>query len=400
MIINRKKIFTISLTNIKLLCWYIINIFLIWSVLFSKLNIISNLCLLGLCFLSWNILHAKEKKLSYFLIFFVLVLTAYSIIACNSIPKIIRFALIIFFVGFSYFIKLPLDKILKGFKWIALPYCLFLIICEVIIIGFLDEGYMSYIRNEVVIGNGLGDVYPKYGNFYAIQLRGTALLPFIFMLSFIVPLFKRKDVLCKIILLAGIIIAGNFAYLLGIGIFFIFLFINNKLNIKQWFNRFIVFLFCAVSLGPFIFTFINNQIEQKKEISNATRIDQAEVLISNMSSSPITALFGMGLGNNINIKTNYRDYSDNDYFELQSLYFLNQMGVLPFFIFLLYNIYCSLKYIKYRKGILLYISYIFYALANPYILDTTQIIVIITLVSLRIISKNTDSIRITNLKSI
>lgn len=123
-------------------------------------------------------------------------------------------------------------------------------------------------------------------------------------------------------------------------------------------------------------------MESKKEVSNATRVDQATVLVEDMSDDIVGILFGKGLGHTVSRKTDFRDYTGNIYYELQTIYFMNQLGLIPFICFLCLNIYFTLKYIKYRKYIILYIAYVIYAVTNPYILNTNQVVVIITLVSL------------------
>ncbi len=87
-----------------------------------------------------------------------------------------------------------------------------------------------------------------------------------------------------------------------------------------------------------------------------------------MSENIITILFGQGLGNKIDIKTQWKDYSDNIYYELQSLYIMNQVGILFFTWFVIINILLSKYFIKYKILLIAYVSYIFYALFNPYFL--------------------------------
>lgn len=374
--------YSLTYTKIKIICWFIIVVFLIWAIFFSSFNLISNVALLSLVFLSWRSLGNDKIYLSLILITFVLFLSAYSLILENQPTKILRFGLILFFVGYAYFIKLPLKPLLNVLKYVSIPYCVFLVIAEMYLLFFLDPNFMPYLRNEIILSHGLGDVYPKYGNFYAIQLRGTAILPFIFMLSFITDLFKSKIKLYRFILILGIIISGNFSYLLGLVVFFCIIFFNKSYTLQSWSHNFIKLAVLIIFIGPFLLNFVDKQIEEKKEVSNATRIDQAEVLIRDLSSSPLTLLFGKGLGNNIEVKTKYRDYSNADYYELQTLYFFNQLGIIPFILFIIYNVYCTIKYVKSRKGYILYISYLIYACANPYLLDTTQVVVIITLVNL------------------
>ncbi|MCH5231054.1 MAG: hypothetical protein J1F43_04590, partial [Muribaculaceae bacterium] len=342
----------------------------------------SNISLILLCFLSWPKLSENSKKISIISILCIAVLSSYSLIIFNQPSRILRFSLIIFFVIFSYFIALPRDKCLKALTVTAISYSIFLIALEIFLIFFCNEVVANQIRNVYVIPNGLGDVYPKYGRFYAIQLLGTAAIPFVFMLSITYPIVKKRLRLCQLILLAGVVIAGNFAYLLAIGFYFIIRFIDQKATLNKWRNRFLFVLFIIIFSFPYIYTFISNTLEEKKEESNAIRMDQAEVLISDLSNSIPEFIFGKGLGHTINVKTKWRDYTDNDYFELQALYFFNQLGFIPFFIFVLFNIYLTFRYIKDKKAKELYLAYLLYSVTNPYIFSTNQVVVIITLVSI------------------
>lgn len=141
--------------------------------------------------------------------------------------------------------------------------------------------------------------------------------------------------------------------------------------------------FCLVSLLFLVFftaSYVSNLIEAKSEYSNPTRIDQANLLLEDLSENPF---WGGGLGNTVNVITEYRDYTDNIYFELQSIYFLNQMGLFYFMFFILFNVVFSLYFIKYPSLFLAYFSYVFYAFFNPYFFDTSHIVVILVLVSLR-----------------
>lgn len=118
----------------------------------------------------------------------------------------------------------------------------------------------------------------------------------------------------------------------------------------------------------------------KRDVSLGTRYDQAEVLMDNLSESATTFVLGQGLGNLVDVVTPFRDYSDMVYYELQALYFFNQMGVLNFVLFILVNIYLAFKTIRYPQLLFVYLCYVVYAVTNPYILDTIHFVVIISLV--------------------
>jgi hypothetical protein len=181
--------------------------------------------------------------------------------------------------------------------------------------------------------SGWGDVYTFTGNLWKIQIMGNALLPFAFFISFIYYQKKLRILLLFIFALA-ILFAGNFAFLLGIilfsGLYCIY--------IKRWsLQKIVIDGFFGIILLSIItipaYTYLTNIIEKKAISSNPTRIDQANVLIDNMAENIYTILFGQGLGNQINVKTQWRDYSHSIYYELQALYIMNQVGIIFFSFF-------------------------------------------------------------------
>ena len=368
--------------HIESICWWIINLILVFTFLFKQFTFLSNIALLVLLICRYKTLQYSHKRSIILCGLFVLFLSSYSIILHNNISNIIRFSIILFFICAAYFLKLPKRILIPPLRFSALALSIILILGEFYMIFFFDRSNSALLRN-FLISNGLGDIYPKYGFFYAIQLVGTAALPFIFMLSFIEnSLFKNNKWFCRILLFSGVIIAGNFGFLVAIFFFLFCIYSSVKTTYRSLLNKIIILSVFFIMAGPYIFNFVSKTLESKKEESNAIRIDQASVLMNDMSSNVGTLIFGTGVGHTLDVKTRFRDYTDNVYYELQSLYFLNQMGILFFLLFILINIYFAFKYIAFPKLLLLYLSYILYAITNPYILNTNQVVVIITLASL------------------
>ena len=83
----------------------------------------------------------------------------------------------------------------------------------------------------------------------------------------------------------------------------------------------------------------------------------------------------------MDVTTHFRSYVGATYYELQVLYILNQLGVIPILLFILVNILFVFKYMPDTKIKMVYAGYILYAITNPYIIDTNQVVVIITLLS-------------------
>jgi len=229
---------------------------------------------------------------------------------------------------------------------------------------------------------GWGDVYTYDGFFYRIQIKGNALIPFAFFLTFLKDYtFKYRKILQSVLFISSII-AGNFAFLIGIFVFFIFWYLFNNLNKRKIINKIIILSFISLfSIGPNL-KYTQETLERKSGYSLGTRDDQKNVLLTDMQENISTFLLGKGLGNNVKIKTFFRDYTDNTYFELQVIYFFNQLGLVNSLIFFCFLLYLSINKIFYKDLLFIYFCYIIYAVTNPYILDTTQIVVILILISI------------------
>lgn len=337
--------------------------------------VIGNIALFLLFFLS---IPKYKPVLNHTLV--ILFLIGYSLCLSNKPSLIIRFAVAIWFILGAYYVKLPC-QIVKVLFIVTLLHCAFLLIFEcVLFILYSPDNYLP-IRH-FFLNQGWGDVFFR-GVYYKIQIKGNALLPFVYLLSYVTNIFpSKRKCFYRLVYLLCTIIAGNFAFLISLFVFhFVHYFLKVK-NQKQLRRKFAILLLFIFTLAPYIVQHVNTTLDQKKDISLGTRSDQATVLLEDMSQNMGYSMLGKGLGNTLNVKTKFRDYTDNIYFEVQALYFLNQLGFLFFFIFVLYNIELSIKYIKKRKLLFVYCCYVIYAFTNPYILDTNHIIVIVTLVAI------------------
>ena len=293
-----------------------------------------------------------------------------------------RFTLILLFLCLAPFIKLKIEPIAKVIFYCSFPFVIFIILFELWMILFTDSTTAGVIRG-FVIESGMGDVY-TFGGLYRIQLSGTGCLLAFYMLSYVTNMFPQKHlVLCRLMYVAAIIFAGNFAFIIGLVIFHLLYAAIQKIKKKKLLNYSIVALLLLILILPYIVSYLQNTIEQKSAESNAERLFQTEALVSDLSSSFGSLLFGRGLGNIVEIKGGFRDYSvQGDYYELQSLYFMNQMGLIFFGLFLVFNIWVTVYKIPNVKGRIVYISYIAYGLFNPYILNTLHVVVLLVLCNL------------------
>ncbi|WP_429069048.1 O147 family O-antigen polymerase [Aeromonas veronii] len=319
----------------------------------------------------------------------LILFTYYSLHLGNEPELVTRFFLVMCFVILSYHIdpkSIRIDTFfVKWFLYLLLLQAIIVILIEIyMVVEFGTKPYgavRSYFLNS-----GFGDVY-TYGNgFYKVQIKGNALLPVAFMLSFIQTMGhkKIKYILISITLFVAIIFAGNFAFQLSAFAFttlHLMRFFLKQGNMKFVFPMSMLLLFLTIA---FAVPYAKDVIESKSggaSSSIGTRYDQLNVLIDDLTATTSTTLFGQGLGHTINISTFARDYSSYIYYELQSIYILNQVGIFVFIIFLVLNVYLSFKKIKSSKVRWIYLLYCFYAASNPYMLDTNHVLAIVVLIS-------------------
>ncbi|WP_312470521.1 hypothetical protein [Neobacillus sp.] len=323
----------------------------------------------------------------------LMLLFMYSVfIQHNSAGLAIRFLIILVLLLVVFF--MPRKKFfLDSFIVLAVLHSLFLIGFEIYIVLLADANFATHIRN-LVIELGVGDIYTYNGFYYRIQIKGNPILPIAFLISLFSIKTKRLKIIIPLILFGGTMIAGNFAFMLAIIFFFIvYSAIYYRKRIISTFSslfkqrkRFYIVVSTLVVflalIGFQTFKYVEETIVRKSEYSLPARFDQVEVLMDNLSESPQTLLLGQGVGNVLSKKTPYRDYTNNIYFELQTFYVLNQVGILYFLLYILTNIVFILFFWRNKITYVLYLSYLVYALTNPYIFDSTHILVILVLNSL------------------
>ena len=357
----------------------------------SAYSTLGNIFLIGLLFISFfwknkTIDTSSKKTMKLIFIWSVFLLTYAILIRENSINLVFRFYIIILCLLLSHWVHLPLVATKRIFFFFILLQCFVLIVIEAIMnLFFSINNYLPF--RFFFMEHGWGDIYTYDGFFYRVQIKGNALIPFAFFLTFLKDYtFKYRRTL-QIILLISSIIAGNFAYLIGIFIFIIFWYLFNDLRKQKFRNRIIIFSFVfALSIGSII-ECTQDVLDRKSGYSLGTRSDQVDVLIRDVQKDISTFLLGKGLGNNVTIKTSFRDYTDNLYFEIQAMYFFNQLGLINSLIFISFLLFLAIKKIFYKDLLFIYFCYIIYGVTNPYILDTTQTTVILILISISNVRK-------------
>ncbi|WP_157359768.1 hypothetical protein [Algoriphagus mannitolivorans] len=343
-----------------------------------------NLALFGFFAFQANFILQKTERSRLILLQLIVgwgfLMLGYSAAFGNSLGTSLRFLIILVLIQGAFFInpKTSYIRILIGFLVLQ---SVFLISLHLILNLFFNMSSYMFLR-LFFQAQGWGDVYTFNGLFYNIQILGNALLPFGVFVS-LIYYTGIKRVIFTGILFVGMLVAGNFAFLLGVTFFMISLFlVTEKYSTKKFVAGFFVLIMIGILVAQPAMNYLDKTVSAKAQESNPTRIDQAEVLWGNLTENPLNFLLGKGLGNTLKVKTKWRDYTDNIYFELQSLYFLNQMGILNFLIFVGANIGLVFLFLTNTKVKVIYFAYILYAFFNPYFLDTSHIVVIITLVSL------------------
>jgi hypothetical protein len=350
---------------------------------FDSYSSIMNISLVMIFFAGFKMIYAKLIKRLDFLVFFLLMVLllisnfSHSIFQLNDVGNATRFGIIILLISLAYFVFLP-KQVITIFLYLYIFHAIVLILFEFYLTTLVTVD--NYLPIRFFFQNrGWGDVFTYNGWFYRIQIKGNALLPVAFFTTFFYKIPRIN--LVRFILLTGCIIAGNVAFLISIAVFLIGFNLKST-NTNMLIKRLsIVSLIVVLMFIPVYAFFIKETLELKQE-SLSVRSDQISVLMDDLTEHSLYTLFGRGLGHTIEVVSPYRDYRGDTYFELQSLYILNQIGVLGFAFLLFYNIYVSFN--TYKIGLFfVYFCYVLYAFTNPYIFDTNHVAVILILNTLQ-----------------
>ena len=369
----------------------LIVIVLFFQSVLKNISFISNFALLLIALTQMYKMSRKARAFLMLTMLWVLMLLGYSLLIGNEMSNMFRFSIILFLVICAYLWKIDCVYFLKLLFIVSFIQILFLIGIEFFMFTLSVQEY-SLIRNEVVRSAGIGDVFLYNDIYYKLELRGTQLLAFIYMLSYMFDIFPLKyRWFFRALYLIGTILAGNFAYQLVIVFFHVLLFLFPPGFPHLIARRFAIFFLLSILIGGIFFSWISFTMDEKSGDSSNIRIEQANVLLRDVSSNGTSLLFGSGLGHCPNVITTTRDYRNQKYYELQVLYFFNQLGLVNFTLLILVNVFLTFRCIKDTKFVFVYFCYLLYSSTNPYILDTTHIVVILSLTSaLSLKSKEND----------
>lgn len=369
MIIKRKRM----KDNIKVAFWTITIFSFLFQCYFRSLSqfIVPAL----IVFLLLEISNVKLKHPRGWLMVFsgYCVFLAFSAVVSfykgTDISNIIRFASILILIPLAVQVNDPrferewrIFKVLSCVKAISMFFIWWAV--------FFSQDYQKYRAWAFQIGSG--DIY-ILNKIPRVQLLGTSL----FVLAAIIEIEKKKKVTSYgICMILAAFVAGNSAYILGMVVYESVKFI--QISIK-WLLRRNWKIIPLMGLALLVLVVFANYtvivLEQKKEQSNVVRKEQVEVLMD------ANLLSGEGLGHRIIKETSTRNYNGDTYFELQTLYIVNQIGVVGLGLFyILTSIpYCG----KTKKQCLIaYFVYLVYSFWNPYCFDSTHIITVLMITNI------------------
>ena len=310
------------------------------------------------------------KEIYAVYICFLIVSLAKAFLGGNKIEEMIRFFLILLLIPIASIIfEKRFEKNWKIFK--VLIFIKALSIIAIWIIVFIKQEFHGF--REWAFNLHAGDIYIfdwiNIGSLQfgipRVQLRGNTL----FVMAFIIEIMREQKLtsLGIVSLLAGLA-AGNQAFILGYALFFLYLFI---LKIKQLIKKknalmLIVLFILAICILVFFMQYVVYTLNMKSGNSNLVRAVQACVLLE---ANPIV---GEGLGNIVQIDG--REASR--YFELQTLYIYNQIGMIGILLFYLLTFapYITEKNMQKAAIYCIYLAYTFW---NPYCFDSTHVIAIL-----------------------
>lgn len=373
--------------TLRLFCLFMVTVFVSRYFPLGDKSAAMNAFLLLFFLLSYPALRQIAiDKLAILMMAALALLACYSFYLGNSPASVFRFFAILLLTVLAYFAAFNSWRAFNALLGLYVLHALVLIALGIGMAIVFGNGDYSIVRNFFGAA-GYGDIYTFGSGFFRVQLRGNALLPFFLMLTVYLAWLSgsRRYRYLAALLFAGVIFAGNFAYYIAITVFLVlFLLINT--NTVTAVRRYILLLLAGgIFMATLGWRLVMSVLDTKlggEHSSLGVRHDQIAVLLSNLDQNYISLLFGQGLGNMLKVQTFVRDYTDAVYYEVQVVYILNQLGIIPFVLLVFGYIVLSFKVFQDRVLLLIFACYVLYASTNPYIFDTNHVIVIVVLASL------------------
>lgn len=296
--------------------------------------------------------------------FFLLYLTtsgAISYVNGTPISSILRFYLILLAIPLAQCVTEP-DF---NSEWTVLK-ALATVKASTVVLTWMDvfikQDYQSY--RMWAQSTGAGDIYILNG-IPRVQILGTSIFVTLFVCEF---MKEHRLTFYGALMAVTALAAGNSAYVLGIfsfGVFYYGPVLLKWIKNKNWKLIFVIPISIAMVIVFALYSL--RSMKAKVEFSNAVRVEQIQVLTE---TNPI---IGNGLGHSVSGGGVWRQYDGDTYFELQTLYIYNQIGIIGLGTFYL------LTFIPYagQKKLMCYITYLIYTFFNPYCFDSTHIIAVL-----------------------
>ncbi|MBO9731721.1 MAG: hypothetical protein J7623_23980 [Chitinophaga sp.] len=372
-----------------ILLWLVGSFFLFMTrqVPFNVLSSLMNVSLFGIYIIAFRTIATQVSIAPVPLKLLTILLTGllffdifYSLMQQNELGAILRFFVILILLVYSFYLVLP-SKAINIFLVIMCLQAVIITLFSIYLTLFFTE--TSYLPVRFYFQEmEWGDVYTYNSFFYVVQIRGNALLPFaLFVAHFYTT---KRNLLYRIILFIGSVVAGNFAYIIAMAVFYFIYFLRSNTASRLFHKIIILSIMIILLCVPVYIYYVQPILERKQQGSLDTRSDQAKVLMTDLTTSPANMIFGSGLGHTIEKVTYSRDYRGRLYYELQPLYILNQLGILGFALMSLFLFVLMPLYRFRNKWILfIYFCYILYSSTNPYIFDSNHIGVILILIALQ-----------------
>ena len=326
------------------------------------------------CLIIYLLLQIKEIKLlknkPYLILltaffFFLLFSVIRSFALGTEFSRILRFALILFCIPLSCTITdgaFTFNK--EVFLRLAVIKSSMLLFFGALI---MIVGDFETVRDWLHLNGFSGDIYFLNRLIPKVQVQGNALLVVAFILD---CLNDRRITARKIILLLGILVAGNFAFILALIAFIAWQGGKVALHLMKT-NKFarILIPIALIILANIFGIYILSKIEEKAALSNAVRLIQARVLLD---ANPY---IGDGLGTVVKYTSELVSYDGDTYFEMQTLYIFKQIGAIGLGLF--YAVTLKPIWALGKAQFIFYLIYLFFSFWNPYCFDATQIITIL-----------------------
>ena len=322
------------------------------------------------CFLLFNIAELLSFDKKTFLIIavygvyigFTVLISAFT---NSELSRTIRFLLILLMLPFTFLYK-SYDRQKQLYLYNIFMVITYVKVLSLIVIYIVYLQILDYAPFRIYAVAHSGDIY-SLGSKYLlrIQVPGNALVMGAFLINL---LFNGKIKKSTIFLFIGVLLCGNFAFLMGAFIMFFYVVLKGFLKKKKNINKMPLYIFILMLMIVLIYPYYSKTMMQKSSGSNKIRNEQIPYLLSG------DVVFGNGMGHIVDGKTKRRDYSKMDYFEYQSLYIIHQIGFIGYFAIIFSTIYFVYKRTNRKEYIICYLIYLLYAFFNPYCFDTTHML--------------------------